>query len=275
MLTYTDGFVKVNGVNIHYYRTGGSKPPFVLLHGAADNGLCWTPVAELLAERYDVIMPDALGHGFSDRLGPDFTLSDHATQVVALVQGLQIDAPIIMGHSMGAGTTVNIAVEYHHLPKAIILEDPGWIDRDKPASQREEEQAKQREEFIMYLTEATTRTREELIAECRQANPRWSEAEIVPWAESKLQFDPAIFSTLQLERPSYVDLVPRIECPTLLITSDGGMVTPEKAEHASRLWKSKKPFRWVQIKGAGHNIRREQFAAFCDALFAFLRDYAL
>jgi N-formylmaleamate deformylase len=275
MLTYTDGFVKVNGVNIHYYRTGGGKPPFILLHGASDNGLCWTPVAELLEERYDVIMPDARGHGLSDRLGPDFTPSDNTAQVVSLVKELEITAPLIMGHSMGAGTTVNIAVEYPHLPKAIILEDPGWIDRDKPATQRAEEQAKQTEEFVRYITEATTRTREELIAECRQANPLWSEAEIVPWAESKLQFDPAVFSTLPMGRSSYADLVSRIACPTLLITSDGGMVTPEKAEHASRLWKSKKPFRWVQIKGAGHNIRREQFAAFCDALFAFLRDYAL
>jgi len=275
MLTYTDGFVKINGVNIHYYRTGGSKPPFILLHGASDSGLCWTPVAELLSERYDVIMPDALGHGLSDRLGSDFTLNDNAAQVVALVQELKITAPLIMGHSMGAGTAVNIAVEYPHLPRAIILEDPAWFSRDASASISEEDQTRRTEEFVRYITEATTRTREELIAECRQANPLWSEAEIVPWAESKLQFDPAVFSTLQLKRPSYVDLVPRIECPTLLITSDGGLVTAEKAEHASRLWKAQQPFRWVQIKGAGHNIRREQFAAFCDALFAFLGDYAL
>ena len=38
-MNYTEGDVTVNGVNIHYYRTGGGKPPFVLLHGATDNGL--------------------------------------------------------------------------------------------------------------------------------------------------------------------------------------------------------------------------------------------
>ena len=31
-----------------------------------------------------------------------------------------------MGHSMGAGTTCNIAMEYPGLPGAIILEDPAW-----------------------------------------------------------------------------------------------------------------------------------------------------
>lgn len=62
-MIYTEGDTMINGVKIHYYRTGGNKPPFVLLHGATDNGLCRTPVAEKLADKYDVIMPDALATG--------------------------------------------------------------------------------------------------------------------------------------------------------------------------------------------------------------------
>jgi N-formylmaleamate deformylase len=56
MLNYTEDDVKVGGIKIHYYRTAGRKQPFVLLHGATDNGLCWTPVAEILTAKYDVIM---------------------------------------------------------------------------------------------------------------------------------------------------------------------------------------------------------------------------
>lgn len=59
MLQYSEGDVNINGIKIHYYRTSGNKPPFILLHGATDNGLCWTPVAEYLAGQYDVIMVDA------------------------------------------------------------------------------------------------------------------------------------------------------------------------------------------------------------------------
>jgi pimeloyl-ACP methyl ester carboxylesterase len=33
--------VNANGTNIHHYRTGGAKPPLVLLHGITDSGLCW------------------------------------------------------------------------------------------------------------------------------------------------------------------------------------------------------------------------------------------
>ena len=68
MLIYTEGDVNINGIRVHYYRIPGNGSPFILLHGATDNGLCWTPVAEDLAGQYDVIMVDAQGHGLSDRL---------------------------------------------------------------------------------------------------------------------------------------------------------------------------------------------------------------
>jgi N-formylmaleamate deformylase len=270
LFKYTQGDVKINGIKIHYYRAGGGKPPFILLHGATDNGLCWTPVAELLAAQYDVIMPDAQGHGFSDRLGRDFVFHDHARQVLGLIRELGLSKPIIMGHSMGAGTTVNIAAEHSDRLKAIVLEDPGWHADEPVGDQNVNENAMHHEEFIKSLLEYNKRTKDELIAECRKDNPRWSEAEILPWADAKLQFDPALFTEVKFIFPSYVDLVPQINCPTLLIISDGGIVSAATARHAAELWKSDQPFRRVQIKGAGHNIRREQFEAYRETLFGFL-----
>jgi N-formylmaleamate deformylase len=274
MLRYTEGNVKINGINIHYYRTGGDKIPFILLHGATDNGLCWTPVAEVLAENYDVVMPDAQGHGLSDRLSPGFKFLDHAVQAALLSQQLGLDRPFVMGHSMGAGTAVNLAAEYPDLPRGVILEDPGWNSHESFKALSEEEKARQRDMFGRFLTGFGKRTREEIIAECRKANPAWLEAEIVPWAESKLQFDPTLFARLQLDRPAYTEELPKIQCPLLLVISDGGVVSLKTAEQAAQLWKGKNPYQWVQIKGAGHNIRREQFKQFCDALRPFLQKYS-
>jgi len=268
---YTDSYIKTDGVKIHYYRTGGTRPPFILLHGATDNGLCWTPVAELLAEQYDVIMPDAQGHGLSDRLGRDFTFRNHIAQVGALIKELGIDKPVIMGHSMGAATVVDVAVEHPSLPKAIILEDPPWGLPEPTESENNEEQKKQAEAFRELLVGLRNQTPEEIINQQRAANPRWSEAELVPWAEAKRQFDPSLFSKPIINTRSYEELVPDIKCPALLIIGDGGIVTPEVAENAARLWKSRQPFNWVQISNAGHNIRREQFKEFCGKLFCFLQ----
>ncbi len=62
---WTTGTCEANGISVHYLRTGGQKPPVVLLHGLMTNGACWAPVAQALAENYDVVMPDARGHGNS------------------------------------------------------------------------------------------------------------------------------------------------------------------------------------------------------------------
>lgn len=59
MTRWTKGICETNGIGIHYLRTVGDKPPIVLLHGLMTNGACWTPVARILEEDYDVIMPDA------------------------------------------------------------------------------------------------------------------------------------------------------------------------------------------------------------------------
>ena len=56
MLNFTSDDITVHGVKLHYYRTVGNKPPLVLVHGITDDGLCRTPVAEVLSNAFDVIM---------------------------------------------------------------------------------------------------------------------------------------------------------------------------------------------------------------------------
>jgi N-formylmaleamate deformylase len=269
MLEYTQGDEKIEGINIHYYRTGGDKPPFILLHGATDNGLCWTVTAERLSEQYDVITPDAQGHGLSDRFDNNFTSRSHAAHVAGLVWVLNIEKPLIMGHSMGAGTAVGVAIEYPDLPRAIILEDPAWGPMATPRPIDDQEKV---DDFRKALKQLNELTLDEIIQEGHKTNPTWSDDEIVVWAKSKQQFDPSLFSKPIISERSYEELVPEIKCPTLLITAEDGLVPEEVARRAAEIWKSESPFRWVRIKGAGHNIRREQFPAFYKVITDFLQE---
>ena len=271
MAEFIPGDIKINDIKIHYYRTGGKKPPFLLLHGATDNGLCWAPIAEILSKQYDVVMPDAQGHGLSDRLDARFSFESHTNQAAGIIRELGLKKPLIMGHSMGAGTAANLAVEYPSLPKAIILEDPPWGMPAPPDPKNAEEAKKQQEAFRSHLTGISKLTLEDIIKESRKNDPTWAEEERLPWAKAKKQFDTTLFSTMVINPRSYEEILPRIKCATLLIIAEKGIVSKEAAENAARIWKSKKPFRWVQIKGAGHNIRREQFSAFKKALFEFLK----
>jgi N-formylmaleamate deformylase len=268
-MDYQEGNVTIDGIKIHYYRSGGKKPPMLLLHGATDDGLCWGRTAEELAERYDVIMPDAQGHGLSDRLGPDFSFKNHTKQAAGLAKALGLERPIIMGHSMGAGTTCNVAMEYHDLPKAIILEDPAW-GLFPPKPENEEAVRKNHEEIRAYQTEVARLPLEDIKTRCRKDNPTWPEYEVATWANSRKLWDKDLFNRIGVPSLPYEEIVASIQCPTLLIIAEKGIASRETAENAARLWRSKAPFKWVFIKGAGHSIRREQYAAFKIALYDWL-----
>jgi N-formylmaleamate deformylase len=268
MLKYTENDITLDEVKIHYYRTGGKKPPIILLHGMSDNALCWTPFAEVLAPDYDVIMPDAQGHGLSDRLKPDSAPNQFSQQTAGLSLALGLTKPIVMGHSMGAGMAVQIAIDYPSLPRAIILEDPAWMT---PPVDKNGAPVRPGSELPQYFSVLQKKTVKEILAEGRAANPAWSEAELAPWAESKLQFDASIFSRMTRHFDAYQKDVPQIKCATLLLFSDKGIVTQEVAKDAARLWTSKQPFKWVYIKGTGHNIRRENFKDYKAAVLDFLK----
>ena len=77
-----------NGIRLHYYRTGGDKPPVVLCHGWSDYGLSWSVIARALEPDYDVIMVDARGHGLSDAPESGYASEDHAADIAGVIQAL-------------------------------------------------------------------------------------------------------------------------------------------------------------------------------------------
>ncbi len=61
-----EGVATTGDVKLHY-RTGGSGPLVVLLHGWPQTGYCWRHVLPELARDYTVLAPDLRGYGFSDK----------------------------------------------------------------------------------------------------------------------------------------------------------------------------------------------------------------
>jgi pimeloyl-ACP methyl ester carboxylesterase len=271
MSNWQSAHIEANGLQIHYTRTGGDKPPVVLAHGFSDDGLCWTPVAEALAPDYDLIMVDARGHGRSDGPEQGYRQDDHAADVAGLIQGLGLNRPAVLGHSMGAATALALAGLYPELPGAILLEDPPswWVER-APADSAAD--AERRARMYARIIALKRKTRDELIAGQRIEAPAWSEAELGPWANAKLRFS---FNVLNRADPTSLDwpgMVSRITCPALLITADperGAIVTADGAAAFQALLPQ---VRVAHIPGAGHNIRREQFARYLEVVRAFLAE---
>jgi N-formylmaleamate deformylase len=214
---------------------------------------------------------------------------DSATQAADLagvIAALGLRKPAILGHSMGAATTLVLAGTYLDVPRAILLEDPpGWWIAAEPTPEEEPavtsstiyggERADEERLVGMqgWFTELKRKTRAELIAEQRAATPSWSEAELEPWADSKLRVSSNALNVFDPNTPRKVDwpaVVRRITCPALLITADparGAILTEEDANALRALVPQ---LQIAHIPGAGHNIRREQFGRFLEVVRAFL-----
>ncbi len=91
---------KVNGVSIAYQRHGKGTP-LVLLHGYPLDHSIWEPVAVLLENDFDLIMPDLRGFGESEAPGVNPTMADYAGDVAGLLDHLGIQKAALAGHSMG------------------------------------------------------------------------------------------------------------------------------------------------------------------------------
>lgn len=127
------GTCDAGGVALHYTRTGGAKPPLVMLHGLAADGACWAPVARELEDAFDVVMPDARGHGASGAPPRGYGYDDHASDVAELIRVLGLPAPVLLGHSMGGMTAALAASRPGARVSAVVLADPAFLDPARPA----------------------------------------------------------------------------------------------------------------------------------------------
>ncbi len=83
------------------YQAMGAGPSVVFLHGIAANHRHWKPVVQRLAERHRCINVDLLGHGDSPA-GGAVDLFAQVGAVVSLLANLELETPVVVGHSYGA-----------------------------------------------------------------------------------------------------------------------------------------------------------------------------
>ena len=271
---WQSGYVAVDGLRLHYTRTGAgaipAKPAVVLAHGFSDDGLCWTPLAEVLEREYDIVMIDARGHGRSDATKAAYGVQELAHDLRGVIAGLHLKRPAILGHSMGGRTTLALAGLYPDVPGAILIEDGdalgiAAVDPDVYDEQR----ARSRSE----LAALQRMTRQDLLDNLRAEHRDWPEAELGLWVDAKLRLRPEQL-TLHNRGVDWSTVLAKITCPALLITADpdrGAMITPERVAALQALIPQ---LHIAHIPGAGHSIRREQPDRYLHAVRTFLAEWA-
>ena len=265
---FTSRDLHPGNVRLRLYRSGHG-PAVVLVHGLTDHARYWAPLARALAGEYDVIAYDARGHGLSDPSPNGYHLDLLAADLAALVEALGLMRPAVIGHSMGASTAAIAAATHPGMFRCVILEDPPWrsaLPADMPDVTTT--RATWREDLLAMKTMDDAA----LLARCRAESPGWSDEDYALWMESKKAVSPDVLDVL----PSFVRLWPedvrRIDCPLLILTGEperGALFDPS----AEQIVRQVRPdAQVVRIPGVGHQVRREGFVAYLEAVQRFLKD---
>jgi pimeloyl-ACP methyl ester carboxylesterase len=108
-------------------RASAAKRPVILVHGLLLSQKMHRPLAEDLAARGNrVITVDLLGHGESDRPRDMWRYSMHSfsEQLVALMDHLEIPEAVVMGTSLGANASLQLAATAPERLRGMIVEMP-------------------------------------------------------------------------------------------------------------------------------------------------------
>ncbi|MCZ8543405.1 alpha/beta hydrolase [Mesorhizobium qingshengii] len=112
-------FVNIGGLDIAYVEVAGAEPALLLVHGFTDTSRSFSLLAPHLAGRR-LIMPDLRGHGAS-QAGKGCGVADFAGDLAGLIRHLQLDRPVIVGHSLGAMVAIALAARHKELIGGLVV----------------------------------------------------------------------------------------------------------------------------------------------------------
>jgi pimeloyl-ACP methyl ester carboxylesterase len=278
MSKWSDGYVTTNGQRLHYYRTGGNKPQVVFNHGAGDDGLCWTHIIKQLEAEYDIIMPDARGHGKSATGKKDYSSAQRVEDLKGLIQALKLDRPIIGGHSMGADTSMRLAAKYPELTRGVFLEDPpivlpGETMGSPDQTMKSEDMGKMMRRFMLIFK---LMPRFIGVRMARKMSPAYPDDEINPWVDSKrrvsFEFLNAMNAMADMLSADPFEAIKQIQVPVILFIGDKEKMSIVSSEGAQKAAEANAKLRVVHLEGASHDIRRTRFDGYMPALKDFLKE---
>lgn len=131
--------IQFRNTDIHFSEQGDGDT-LVLLHGFLEDSTAFAPVQESLSEHFRTILIDLPGHGKSGTIGYVHSMDDMADAVEAVLQHLEINQCVMVGHSMGGYVTLSFAERYAHRLCGMGLFHSSAL-ADSPQKQRDRQRA--------------------------------------------------------------------------------------------------------------------------------------
>lgn len=119
----------IDNLKINYVDKGQGEP-VLMLHGWGSSVVPFTSIINLLSLKYRVVAVDFPGCGQSDTMEKPWTVDDYCSFVLKVMKSLDIDNPILIGHSHGGRVIMKLVGEKMvNPPKVIFLDSAGLIPK--------------------------------------------------------------------------------------------------------------------------------------------------
>lgn len=268
-------FIDVGGVNAHVRDQGDRDGiPIVLIHGSMGSLHMWEGWVQALGQRARLITVDLPGHGLTG-VWPreEYTIDAYADFVEVLVDALNLDRFVLVGHSMGGAVAWSFAATRPDRVSQLVLVDAAGYPRiaEAPLPTRLARMPVIGDIGIYFKPERLVRrSLTEVYADPAMVTPE----RVTRYAE--LQRFPGNREATVLRARTQPPLDPtplkRLTVPTLVLW--GGKDRWVPLADARRFQADIKGARLVVFDNLGHNPMEEDPAATAAAVEAFLQPIA-
>ncbi len=119
--------IPVQGGTLHvavWEPEGPARADVIAAHGITSSHLAWQWLAQA-APDLRIVAPDLRGRGRSQNVSETTGMASHADDLAAVAEALDLDRPVLLGHSMGGFVSVVAAHRHPALARAMVLVDGG------------------------------------------------------------------------------------------------------------------------------------------------------
>ena len=214
--------IKSDDAEIVYW-TLGDGPPVILLHPFPANHEFWLPVAEALATRYRLVLPDLRGHGESAIGEGPATMEKHAADIARVMDDANIGSAPLVGVSIGGYVLFEFWRKYRGRVAALGL------CNTKAPTDSPETRAGRLQAANDVLDRGNEPFFESMIPKLLGKTTREMRPDLVDGAVRMMrQMSPEDVAQVQrgmAARPDSVETLKTINVPTLLVTGDEDLMT--------------------------------------------------
>jgi pimeloyl-ACP methyl ester carboxylesterase len=214
--------IKSGDAEIAYWALGDGAP-VVLLHPFPANHEFWQPVAQTLATRYRMILPDLRGHGESEVGEGPATMEKHAADIARVMDDADVGRAPLIGVSIGGYALFELWRKNRGRVAAL-----GLCNTKAPADNAEA-RAGRLQAANDVLERGTEPFFESMTPRLLGKTTRETRPDLVDGAVRMMrQMSPADVAQVQrgmAERPDSVETLKTINVPTLLVTGDEDLMT--------------------------------------------------